>query len=83
MIELDKVIKVGYAVRNYEVEDRAENGTIIEFGRHERQGYFDMIIHSNETTSYWGMYVQTKAAHKDIVFSLSVLFSSIVSMSFL
>ena len=80
VIELDKVIKVGYAVRNYEVEERSDQGQIVEFGGHERQGYFDMIVHSNETTSYWGMYVETKGgASYGVMCTLSVLFSTIAS----
>ena len=57
VLGFDQVIRMGFAIRNEVAEERnEETGKIETFGMHDRHGYFDMILGSDERTSYWGMY---------------------------
>ena len=54
IMQLDTIIEMGFALRVQPVE-RVGQGEISTFGEHTRHGYFNMILHSDETTSYWGV----------------------------
>ena len=56
VVKLDSVMEVGYAIRNYAVQERDSDGKIKTFGAHQRSGLFGMILNSDETASYWGIY---------------------------
>ena len=74
----DTVIRMGFAIRNYAVE-KGTNSAVEEFGMHTRYGFFDMIVHSDFTTSYWGIFVsgaQSTIASVATLVSLLVLLST-------
>ena len=52
----DEVIRMGYAIRDYVVEEH-DNSEIITFGKHVRHGYFDMVLHPDQTSAMWGVYI--------------------------
>ena len=58
ILKLEEVIEVGFAVRDDTISERETDGTIKTFGSHQRHGFFNMIMHDDETTSYWGVYAE-------------------------
>ena len=58
IVQLEEVIEVGFAVRDDDILSRNSDGSIQEFGSHQRHGFFNMILFKDETTSYWGIYAE-------------------------
>ena len=58
ILKLEEVIQVGFAVRDDNVQERNLDNTVKTFGDHYRYGFFNMIMHTDETTSYWGIFVE-------------------------
>ena len=52
---MDQLVHMGFALRHFDLEEM-DGTTVTKFGEHYRYGYFDMILHNNQTTSYWGLY---------------------------
>ena len=65
---------MGFALRHFNIEEM-DGTTVSKFGEHYRYGYFDMILHNNQTTSYWGLY--STGAFNALTGSIALVVSAI------
>ena len=79
---------MGYAYRSKPVEKlttKTVNGLTQQqveiFGNHNRKGYFEMIMHADESTSYWGVWVA--GAMPGVTASVAMLLGGLLTLSLL
>ena len=74
----DDVVLMSFAIRQQPVEVLNEDDTFV-LGDPTRRGYFNVILHDDETTSYWGV---RGAAVRSINSSLSGLLTATVALTY-
>ena len=73
-VEFEKVISMGFAIRSSLPKGVVDLGTETnDFGDHSRHGHFDMILHDDYTTSYWGLYVSGAVGLRETSYLIAAL----------